>query len=77
MSSQMMAICHPTCPTVLLGDHLWVGRSSWHFSLLFLLMAVKNLVAENLLHVPGYLLLRSRGQGKLSALLPGKPWALP
>lgn len=39
------------------GVHLWVGRRSRPLGLLLLLVAVINVAAENLLRVPGYLLL--------------------
>jgi hypothetical protein len=39
------------------GHQLWVSRSSCPLSLLFLLVAVKNVAAENLLRVLDYLLL--------------------
>lgn len=39
------------------GDHLWVSRRSCPLGLLLLLMAVKDVAAEDLLGIPGYLLL--------------------
>lgn len=59
------------------GGHLWVSRCSRPLSLLLLLMAVKDVAAEDLLRFPGHLLLWGPKLGVREEVLWGGGFPLP